>query len=429
MKKVATGLMCLLGVLVILAVFFPACGGPSISVESSIGFTHEASVHVPFKPPEDSVASLCIDDEGTAIFIKHIEIFHSHVHSDREFWLEIHKIDKHGTVETEKFGPFEKIRRLKLGGNFIALEDVNSNKVTYIDVAAMTSRSVVDSDLADIMRNHYSADYYDNGLVVYTIPVPEKSGSERGVVIYNTSTHEEIRVDFQEEYASIDTIDFNGENILIKATKGNRKPPVLYMLGLDGTHELKLDLLDQLGCARLIPGGIAVYMTDVLVVDTDNATSQISRSSLLKKYRFNGTVEWSHSIPLKGVPHLKLLPSQDSGVLALTLISRNEMTGFIGYFTDEDGKEVYTSTFQGEYGIWPLDNLGSYYIYPEWSLYPEIPPPSGRIALFNYSNELASVEFDDDIYYFATSPSGRFFAVVSDGVLSIFSATEAEGKE
>jgi len=288
----------------------------------------------------------------------------------------------------------------------------------------LTSRSVVDSDLADIMRNHYSANYYDNGIIVYTIPVPEKSGSERGVVIYNTSTHEETIVDFQEEYASIDTIDFDGENMLIKATESNRKPPVLYVLGLDGTHKLKLDLLDQLRCARLIPGGIAVYMTDVLVVDTDNATSRISRSSLLKKYRFNGTVEWSHSIPLKGVPHLKLLSSQDNGVLALTLINRNEMTSFIGYFTDEDGKKVYTSTHPERYGIWPLDNLGSYYIYPEWSLYPEIPPPSGRIALFNYGNELASVESDDDIYYFNASPSGKYFAVVSDRTVSIFSKTE-----
>ena len=85
---------------------------------------------------------------------------------------------------------------------------------------------------------------------------------------------------------------------------------------------------------------------------------------------------------------------------------------------------MYTSTFQGEYGIWPLDKFGGYYIYPEWSLYPEIPPPSGRIALFNYGNELASVESDDDIYYFAASPSGKYFAVVSDRTVSIFSKTE-----
>jgi len=426
MKKLGVGLIYLLGVVAVLAVFFPACVGPGISVESSIGFTHEVSVRVPFRPPDDSVASLYIDDEGTAIFIKIIEISHRHVHSDHEFWREIYKIDRHGTVESKKFGPFEVTHRLDSKGNCIALE--NGDNVTYVDVLSLTSRSVVDSDLADIMRNH-SADYYDNGVVVYTIPVTEKSGSERGVVVYNTSTYEEIRVDFQEEYASIDTVDFDGENILIEATKSNRKPPVLYVLGLDGEIKVKLDLLDQLGCARLIPGGIAVYMTGVLVVDTDNTTSQISRSSLLKKYRFNGTVEWSHSIPLKGVPHLKLLPSQDNGVLALTLINRNEMTSFIGYFTNEDGEKVYASTFQGEYGIRPLDNSGGYYIYPEWSLYPEIPPPSGRIALFNYGNELASIESDDDIYYFAASPGGKYFAVVSDGTLSIFSTTEARGKE
>ena len=61
MKKRAVGLTYLMGVVAVLAAFLPARAGPSISVESSTSFTHEASVRVPFRPPDDSVASLNID--------------------------------------------------------------------------------------------------------------------------------------------------------------------------------------------------------------------------------------------------------------------------------------------------------------------------------------------------------------------------------
>lgn len=416
----------LLAVLAVIAVFFPACAGPGIAVKSGTGFTHEASVRIPFRPPDDSVASLNIDDEGTAVFIKHIEIHHGHVNPRKEYWREIYKIDKHGTVEIEKFGPFEVIRRLNPEGNLIALE--NGDNVTYVDVLSLTSRSVVDSDLADIIRNHYSADYYDSGLVVYTIPVPEKSGSGKGVVIYNTSTRKEVTVDLREEYASIDAMDFDGENILIKATESNRKPPVLYVLGLDGTKKLKLNLSyckhPYSDDAKLVPGGLIVAVSDVVVVNTSNTTSQISRASVVKRYSFDGTEEWSRSIPITGLPRLKRLFSQGDDVLALTLINRNEMTSFIGYFTAHEGKQVYARTFQGEYGIWPVEMTGSFYIYPQWSLYPDIPPPSGGIALCSYDSELATVDFNDGIYYFAASPSSKFFAVVSDRTVSIFSSTE-----
>jgi hypothetical protein len=67
-------LVCIFGLLAISAMVFPACGGPGITVESISGFTHEVSVRVPFHPPDDSVASLYIDDEGTAVFIKYIAI-------------------------------------------------------------------------------------------------------------------------------------------------------------------------------------------------------------------------------------------------------------------------------------------------------------------------------------------------------------------
>jgi len=417
-------LIYILGMMVVVAMFFPGCTGPNISVKSNTGFIHETSVRVPFKPG-DSV-DLYIDDEGNAIFIKHIEIHHGKVSPEKEYWFEIYKADKSGIVETEKFGPFVAWQAAQEGDFIIAADETDT--VTCIDLDSLNSTTAENRLLAVILKA-FPSDYFSDRIVTHTVPLSSKIGVERWLAIYDIENQEEVTVDLREEYASIDAIDFDGEDILVKASKGNREPPVLYVLGLDGTHKLKLDLLDQLGCARLIPGGIAVYMTDVLVVDTDNANSQISRSSLLKKYQFNGTVEWSQSIPLNGVPLLKLSPGQDDGVLALTLINRNEMTSFIGYFSDEDGERVYTNTFQGEYSIWPLDDLGSYYIYPEWSLYPEIPPPSGRIALFNHGNELASVESDDDIYYFATSPSGRFFAVVSDGTLSIFSTAGDGHKE
>lgn len=284
--------------------------------------------------------------------------------------------------------------------------------------------------LADIIRNQYSADYCDSGLVVYTILVPEKPGSERAVVIYNTSTHKEIMVDFQEEYASIDIIDMNGENLLIKAVRSNREPPDLYVLGLDGTNKLKLTLSyckdPYSDDAKLVPRALVVAASDVIAVDTSNATSQISRASKVERYTFDGTVEWSKSVPLKGVPGLKLL-SQKNDILAFTIINRNELTSFISYFNAEDGEQLYADTFQSDSSILLLDTPGNFYIYPKWSLYPEIPPPTGRVAFYSYDNELGAIDFGEGFYYFAASPNGRFFAVVSDLTLSIFSTIEVGG--
>ena len=428
MNKLAVGMIYMLVVLAVLALFFSGCAGPGISMKSSTGFTHEASVRVPFQPPEDSVASLYIDDEGTTVFIKHIEIHHGSVNPQKEFWREIYKIDKTGTIETEKFGPFEKIRRLKPEGNLIAFEDLESDNVTYIDMNSLTSRSVIDIDLADIIRNQFSADYYDSGLVVYTIPVPEKPSWEKGIVLYNTLTHEEIRVNLDEEYVGIGPIDIDGDNILLHATEHISKPPVLYVIGLDGTQKLKLTLygIERLHAydAKLIREGLIVATRHKYSFYTINATDKLGPACLLKRYSFDGEEEWSYAIPITGSLSLKLLPKKDSDILSMMIFSSNNDTSFIGYFTADEGKPVYTHDLQRFTLIWPTDTIGNYYLYRQWSGYCEVPAPKGRIAFYSYDRELASIDFNDGIYYFATSPSGKFFAVVTYRTVSIFSRIE-----
>jgi hypothetical protein len=61
-------------------------------------------------------------------------------------------------------------------------------------VTRLTSTGVEDSHLADIARDRSSAHYYGSGIAIYPTPVPGKPGSKRGVVIYDTLTHEEVKV-------------------------------------------------------------------------------------------------------------------------------------------------------------------------------------------------------------------------------------------
>jgi hypothetical protein len=107
--------------LIFALMFFLGCGSLNVSFTSNKGFRHETSVRVPFSPLDDPVATLYCDDEGNAIFTKHIEIFHGHVNPPKEYQLEIFVVDKYGTVKTEKFGPYEATKSLDSPGNFIAL--------------------------------------------------------------------------------------------------------------------------------------------------------------------------------------------------------------------------------------------------------------------------------------------------------------------
>lgn len=407
MKKLAVGLIYLLGMVAVLAMFFPACARPGIAVESNTGFIHEASVRIPFSPGE--ATRLFADNEGITFLVRYIDTHRGTIHSQHEFWLEIYRIDQHGTTETKKFGPFVVVNSSIEGKNIIAFG--NDDNVTYLDVASLTSKSVIDIDLADIMRNQDSVYYYDKGIVVYTESVPEKQDAERWVVIYDVTTREEVRIDLQEEFVNIHTLDISGDDIAVLGTKGIGRPAVLHVYGLDGTRKLRLDVPDRVDSVKLIRQGLIVANSD-------------SFASVVKRYSFDGTVKWAQSLPISGLPHLKLLSSQDNDALALTLVDRNELTSFIGYFNTDDGEQVYAHTFHGDSSILPLDAAGNFYIYPQWSLYPEVPPPSGRVAFYNLDSELGVIDFSEGIYYFAASPSGKFFAVISDRSVSIFSRKE-----
>jgi hypothetical protein len=288
-----------------------------------------------------------------------------------------------------------------------------------VNSSSLSSRTVIDGDLATIIRDHFT-DSYRNGLVIYGIPVPEKPGMERGVVIYNTSTHEKTTVDFQEEYQNVyHPVDQDNENVLIKAVKSNNEPPDLYVLGLDGTTKLKMGLSysrdPNSDDSKLIPGGLVVAASDV--------RSSNGHASILKRYSFGGTEVWSKVIPVSGQPHIKLQEGLND-ILALTLTDRNDLTSFIGYFDVEKGEQLYAQLFETNSSILPLDTIGNFYVYPEWSRYPEIPAPKGLVVSYSYDNELGSVNFNEGIYYFAASPSGKYFAIISNNAMSIFSKTE-----
>jgi hypothetical protein len=131
-------------------------------------------------------------------------------------------------------------------------------------------------------------------------------------------------------------------------------------------------------------------------------------------------MEWSVTIPITGTPVLKRIQNGDDEFISLTVRS-GDAERYIGCFNTDNGSQLYAKTFHDDRTVFPLDISAFYYLHPQWSLYPEIPPPNGRVSYYNRSEEIAYADITEGIYYFSASENGDYFAVVTDDCLSIFS--------
>jgi hypothetical protein len=119
-------------------------------------------------------------------------------------------------LQTEKFGPFIAWQAAQEGDFIIAADEMD--KVTCIDLDSL-NRTTAENRLLAVILKAFPSDYFSNRIVTHTVPLSSKTGVEIWLAIYDTETQKEVIVDLREEYASIDTIDFDGENILVKASK------------------------------------------------------------------------------------------------------------------------------------------------------------------------------------------------------------------
>ena len=410
------------------------------------GFTHEVSVKIPFDPQNDTVASLRIDDEGNTALIMRDEIFHGKINPEKEYRLETYRISKGGCKETEEYGPFEAVRISREGIFIIAADETDT--VTWLDPNTLDSTKIENEGLSLALKASID-NYFDNRIMTYTVPLSSKLGVERWLAIQDMDTAKGVLVDLQEEYVNINAVDSRDEMLLVEAGKGIGNPVSLYILSLDGTVMTDLDteqqssgsriigdidhsqieVRDRLLSARLTGDGLVVLLGDSLNVETDHDTSEtsISRGYVLKRYSLQGKEEWHRALPVEGVVHLSLLDEEAGDIIAVTLADNNDLTGFIGYYHSDSGDEIYSrvisevETYEGLFSVHTLNEPGLYYIRPEPSGYPGIPSYGGKVSLYSYDKIIASADFEEPIYHFAVSPEDKFFAVITDSTLSIFS--------
>ncbi len=286
-------------------------------------------------------------------------------------------------------------------------------------------------------------------VMTHTVPLSSKAGVERWLAIQDMETAKGVLVDFQEEYVNLHAIDSRDEMLLVEAGRGIGNPVTLHVLSLDNTfvtdldteqqssgsriigdiEHIQIEIRDRLLSAWLTGDGLMVLLGDSLAVETDQDTSEtsISRGYVLKKYSFQGKEEWQRALPVEGVAHLNLLDEEAGDIIAVTLADINDSTGFIGYYHADSGDETYSriisevETYEGLFSVHTLSEPGLYYIRPQPSGYPGIPSYGGKVSLYSYDKEIASADFKEPIYHLAVSPEGKFFAVITDGTLSIFS--------
>ena len=413
-------------------------------MESVSGFTHEASVRIPFDPRNDTVLSLRINDEGNNALIMRDVIFHGKVNPEKEYRLETYRISRDGNKETEEYGPFEAVRISREGSFIIAADE--TEMVAWLDSDAFDSTKIENEGLSLALKASIG-DYFDNNIMTHTASLSSKLGVERWLAIQDMDTAKGVLVDFQEEYVNLDAIDAQDGMLLVEAGRGIGKPITLYVLSLDGTvitdldiessgsrivgdiKHVQVEIRDRLLCARLTGDGLVVLLGDSLTIEIDQDTSEtsISRGYVLKKYSLQGKEEWHRALPAEGVARLSLLDEDAGDIIAVALADINDLTGFIGYYHADNGDEIYSriideaETYEGFFSVHSLGEPGLYYIRPEPSGYPGIPSYGGKVSLYSYDKIIASADFGEPIYHFAVSPENRFFAVISNGTLSIFS--------
>jgi len=394
MKKVVTIILMMVIIMALMA-----CGRDSITIESSSGFSHEVSVRIPFNPMEDAAVSLYIDNDGRAVFVKPNENHLGKVNAEREYCPELIVVDKDGVMDRLQPGIFNAWGESREGGFFTGVGGKYS--VQYLNKANLATTEVMDNSLNTILQR-FGADCFGDKVVCYSVPLTSNPGIERFTGIYDIQTGNEVLIDLEEDYANFHGIDFNDDSVLVKAVKTGNEPPDLYIIGLDGSLKLKLTL----GWSQITQYSNACFTQEGVLVYVGRKTI----ASSLDKYSCNGTLEWSNVIPITGTPELKRVQTGNDELISLTVRS-GDTDRYIGCFNTDNDSQLFAATFHDNRIILPLDIPAVYYLHPQWSLYPEISPPAGRISLYNRDEEIAFADITDGIYYFAASPNGNFFAV------------------
>lgn len=390
------------------------CGSSEISIDSVSGFVHKTSVRIPFDPQKDLSARLKIDNDGNALFFKQNEGIQGSLNPVSKFQPELYGTNEEGTSFSNKYGPFLALEFENDGSYFLAADD--TNHVTRVNPGSGLSTATENKKLAMLLKADLT-EYLKNNIITYDVTVSSTWNVKRQLAIYNTKTEKEVTVDLKENYQAIDTLDIDGENVLVKAVKKDSENPDFYILSTDGeiiTTFSPENCADSGRCyACFVEGGFIVY------------TPRQILSSALGKYNFFGCPVWAHVIPLMGNPEMKVVRGADGEIVTLT-VTGDDDERYIEHFNSQDGFPLYSRSFHSDSFIKLTDVPGMYFLYPQWSLYPEMDTIHRRISLYNEETETGYIEIVDSIDYFEVSSDGRYFAIVTKNMLSIFA--QEEGK-
>ncbi|MBN2239725.1 MAG: hypothetical protein JW712_08120 [Dehalococcoidales bacterium] len=398
-----------IGTGIFLMAIFTGCASPSIAINEISGFTHETSVKVPYDPMKDASAGLHVYDDGRAVLFKMNETFHGNVNPEKEYSPELFGVNQGGSTFKNTWGTFTNLLFERDGKYVLATDD--TEYVTTISLEDPGSSVIWNKNLAMLLRAVWDTCLIDD-VITYEVGLSSQLGVERWLSVRDVETGQEVLVDLKENYNNVDTIDVDGDRILVKAIKEGLESPDFFVLGTDGEIRNRItpdSCADFNKCdACFVEDGFVVYVP------------QGAQRSTLTKYNGSGSPVWAHLWPFIGTPELRVHPGEDIEIVTLTL--RGEDTErYLEYSDTRDGTILYSKTLHSDLFIKLTDMPGRYYLYPQWSYYPEEDPSTGKIMLYGHDEPFGSIDIEDGIYYFETSPDGRFFSVVTKNTLSIFS--------
>lgn len=377
-----------------------SCGKPA-----SDDFQRLASVHV-----SGYVHVLSVDDEGVVTLTENQWRYEDPHSGPAWCTATLHRVYPDGRVESKTLPSlFEMSPILTVEGDRLVFPE-DGNRVTYLDTSTFATRTVEDERLAELTRMRSGPMYFfDSGLVVYPIVQGYESGGLRaceGAGVYDPALSRDLRLLTQGRLLAL------SQGYAIIESSG-----FFYALTMEGEQKYKLAWSQT-----YTPDRVVVTPYGLVAGGIDSAVSDLHKPVVVL-YPFSG----ERQIPCP-------MPDTDSvggdgpaiaaldGIVATSLFNMEELgepgsvygQAYLGYFDSETGQEIYSvSNRQKVVTFCPLDNLGYYYLHPstdDWKS-----SPGGRIALFHWDEEIASMDYDATLQAFASSANGHFFAVVSEG--------------
>lgn len=375
---------------------------------------------------------LSVDDDGAATFIA------GTIFSGQS----IYRLYPDGSLESKELPPFGEWE-ITEEGNVVFADDQAT--VHYVDLSTFATRTIADGRLAELVRQYggqvWGPWFFDDGTTACQIKADVQA---IGIAIYDASTGKDatflFRFPSEADHTTARVQGLWGDNLVITCHRqwsheipeeellgmkeGGELPPTpnrattIYLLGLDGQQELKVDLAYGVWDVNLVPSGFIVGIT-----------RGYQNNFWVKRISLEGVEEASFAIP--AVDGWSLYPEFtviDDHVLAIhsALHSDNpdNQIVYIGYFDIDTGEEIHSRIVNSRSRFRPTEIVGRYYLYPV-----DIKARGhGEIALFDYDQKVDSMDHrsiklgdPQNPTYFITSPNGEFFALGSDeGEVSIY---------